>query len=68
MGWSSERLMDNQGHAWPVTGYWCDMCGMPLHSILRGSGVHPGCDVQRRCGARNETCIVTPFQVSSQST
>lgn len=40
----SGRITDNQGHAWPVTGYWCDVCGMPIHSILRSSGVHPGCE------------------------
>jgi len=47
MGGSLQRITDTQGHAWPVTGYWCAGCGMPLHSILRTAGVHPSCDDTR---------------------
>lgn len=46
MGGTTERIRDAQGHKWPITGYWCDMCGMPLHRILRAVGVHPTCEVQ----------------------
>jgi hypothetical protein len=43
---TAERLIDRQGHDWPVTGYWCAVCGMPLHKILLVDGVHPTCEVQ----------------------
>lgn len=46
MGGTPERLKDAQGHEWPITGYWCDACGMPLHGSLRDVGVHPTCEVQ----------------------
>jgi hypothetical protein len=43
---TAKRLIDPQGHDWPVTGYWCAVCGMPLHKILLGDGVHPNCEAQ----------------------
>jgi hypothetical protein len=42
-----ERLVDDQGHEWPVTGYYCLACGMPLHPVLRDIGVHVNCAVPR---------------------
>lgn len=39
-----ERITDDDGHEWPITGYWCQICGMPLHHILRTAGMHPNCE------------------------
>lgn len=47
MGEAPQRLTDAHGHKWPVTGYWCDVCGMPLHPTLRAVGVHLNCEVQQ---------------------
>lgn len=39
---SPTRIPDAHGAQWPVTGRWCDTCGMPL--AVEASGVaHPGC-------------------------
>lgn len=40
-----DRLIDDQGHEWPVTGYWCRACGMPLHPTLRDTGAHLNCKI-----------------------
>lgn len=50
MGRITEHVRDAQGHKWPITGYWCDACGMPLHHILRVTGVHPTCEVHDLAG------------------
>ena len=36
-------IRDIDGHVWPVTGLWCDDCGMPLNRVLATAGVHPTC-------------------------
>ena len=36
-------LTDNDGHNWPITGHWCETCGMPLHPALTNEGTHPNC-------------------------
>lgn len=40
---SRPTLIDTDGHAWPITGLWCDDCGMPLAVALKPSAVHPTC-------------------------
>jgi len=29
--------------SWPVSGLWCELCGMPLHRVLEALGSHPLC-------------------------
>ncbi len=41
----ADRWTDDDGHAWPLTGRWCDACGLPLDAILADVGVHAGCEV-----------------------
>jgi len=36
------RITDRRGALWPVTGWWCDGCGMPLWWD-DPSGLHPTC-------------------------
>jgi hypothetical protein len=33
-----ERWTDPEGHAWPVTGYECTICGLPLDPALVRAG------------------------------
>lgn len=57
MGEAPERLKDAQGHEWPVTGYWCCVCGMPLHPMLRDAGVHLNCEADpNEARAETEDC------------
>lgn len=37
------RIVDPAGHAWPVTGHRCAICGWPLHPALADVGTHPTC-------------------------
>lgn len=67
MGDRPERLKDAQGHEWLITGYWCEVCGMPLHSTLRSGGVHPCCDDQRHRGSATKVHR-DPYKRSSGST
>lgn len=36
--------IDIAGVRWPVTGYWCDLCGLPMHAVNVPFGTHPTCD------------------------
>jgi hypothetical protein len=38
---TAERIVDQYGHRWPVTGAWCRLCGFPLANI--GQDAHPNC-------------------------
>lgn len=38
------RWTDEHGHALPITGYWCDVCGLPLIPVGE-STTHPTCAV-----------------------
>jgi hypothetical protein len=44
---TGRRWTDTDGHDWPVTGYWCTECGLPLAAALvdRGETTHPNCEV-----------------------
>jgi len=35
------RWTDPAGHSWPVTGYHCTVCHLPM--IPAGSNTHPNC-------------------------
>ena len=37
------RWTDEYGHQWPITGHWCDTCGLPLIPV-GGSPRHPLCE------------------------
>lgn len=39
---SPTGITDRHGADWPVTGKWCDACGMPL-AVEAPGRVHPGC-------------------------
>jgi len=39
---SPDRITDRHGADWPVTGRWCDTCGMPL-AVEVAERTHPGC-------------------------
>ena len=39
------RWTDPEGHHWPITGFYCDDCGLPLIPVA-GSTTHPLCDEQ----------------------
>ena len=38
------RWTDPDGHDWPITGFTCVVCSLPLHPGLRDVGTHPTCD------------------------
>lgn len=38
------RMLDADGHAWPVTGVWCAGCGWPLAPHAPGQRFHPTCE------------------------
>jgi hypothetical protein len=38
------HITDKHGDHWPVTGYWCTQCGMPLHPVNVPYGTHPTCE------------------------
>lgn len=40
------RLEDQQGHLWPITGDWCTVCGLPLIKVDRRT-THPNCDPRK---------------------
>lgn len=37
-------VTDIDGHEWPVTGSWCDDCGMPMSVTLNPATTHPNCE------------------------
>lgn len=39
------RWEDDDGHAWPLTGDWCTVCGLPLITVDDNS-THPTCDLR----------------------
>ena len=43
---TEQRWTDIDGHDWPVTGYWCVECGLPLATWLvdNGETTHPNCE------------------------
>ena len=41
---NTETITDADGDIWPITGFWCSVCGMPLHPAIAELGVHPGCE------------------------
>ena len=41
---NAETIIDADGDRWPVTGFWCSVCGMPLHPVNVPFGTHPQCD------------------------
>lgn len=40
---STGTITDREGHMWPVSGLWCEHCGMPLHQIDEATAAHPSC-------------------------
>lgn len=38
------RWLDAAGHAWPLTGEWCALCGLPLVVIEPWQVAHPSCE------------------------
>lgn len=38
------RIIDKCGHSLPVTGYRCQVCGLPLHRLWKVEGFHPLCE------------------------
>lgn len=38
------RLVDDTGAAWPITGYRCTRCRLPLDPVLAATDTHPSCD------------------------
>lgn len=38
------RWTDEDGHAWPITGTWCDVCGLPLIPTSDTPTTHPTCE------------------------
>ena len=38
-----DRIVDGDGHAWPVTGRRCSVCGWPIDPVLADLGTHPSC-------------------------
>lgn len=37
------RWTDEHGHAWPITGDWCQVCNLPLTVVETAQTTHPGC-------------------------
>lgn len=37
---------DDKGHTWPITGHWCEACGLPLIPV-NGNTTHPCCEETR---------------------
>ena len=42
-----ETITDADGARWPVTGFWCSVCGLPMHATCISFGTHPNCDTER---------------------
>lgn len=38
------HITDKQGHHWPITGHYCQTCGMPMHPTNQPYGTHPTCE------------------------
>jgi hypothetical protein len=34
----TQRWIDAEGAAWPVTGHWCRLCGCPLDPVIVAAG------------------------------
>ena len=43
---SAAVFTDHEGHRWPVTGFWCSVCGLPMHPVNIAFGTHPNCDIE----------------------
>lgn len=37
--------VDHEGDRWPLSGYLCRECQMPMHPVNLAFGTHPACDV-----------------------
>ena len=44
---TGDRIVDADGHAWPVTGRACRVCDWPIDPVLADLGTHPTCDPSR---------------------
>ena len=42
-----DRIVDADGHHWPVTGHRCTVCAWPLDPVNADLGTHPTCDPSR---------------------
>lgn len=40
---TARRWTDAEGHAWPLTGQWCNTCGLPLIRVSN-LDTHPTCE------------------------
>lgn len=47
----TRRLLDRDGHAWPITGHRCPVCRMPADPVLHGEP-HPFCLPARKVSAQ----------------
>ncbi len=41
---TGDRIVDADGHTWPVTGHACNVCRWPLDGVHATIGTHPSCD------------------------
>ena len=41
-----ETITDADGDRYPVTGFWCSVCGLPMHPVNIAFGTHPNCDTE----------------------
>ena len=44
MNMPNNTIIDADGDRWPITGFFCSECGMPMHATCVPFGVHPQCD------------------------
>lgn len=40
-----DRISDDDGHLWPITGHYCEACRWPLTPIA-GATTHPTCETE----------------------
>lgn len=37
---------DHDGDRWPISGYTCRVCTLPMHAVNVPFGTHPNCDTE----------------------
>lgn len=48
MNMPNNTIIDADGDRWPVTGFYCDICGLPMQAVNVPFGTHPNCVEEER--------------------
>lgn len=55
----SGYVIDSDGDRWPMTGWWCQACDMPLTPVRPGQETHPWCAFRAELDRATTTEVIT---------